>query len=309
MEPPMIIFFTSAACPHCIAFRGEDGKPSNNPDRPWNYHYIRELLSFPGSNFTKLRACCIMEIHCETMQNNIDNISEINFYELSPSLIQVNEQISKNSYNSNIIGSSIKRILIKRNGNLFDVNVFIDGVPSTKLSEIYRNYYVWGHMPDEMSEIRDLIIEAKNQGQNVDLHVVEALPNIDEEVRSFIRKSPSLLTNEKMFEQEIMSRFFGFQWVLHSILSPKIRDYEKYYPIWMLVLPSEYNASIAEQRAVYARVVNSVTKKQGNDFYTERFSVGETVGSLLDMYYEGDLKLKYESAMNSPSKRFSWQDR
>ena len=42
MEAPNIVFITSKACGHCIAFRGQDGLP--NDDKPWNYKYIRNIV-------------------------------------------------------------------------------------------------------------------------------------------------------------------------------------------------------------------------------------------------------------------------
>lgn len=305
-ELPKIVFFTSKTCGHCEAFRGANGKPSD--DKPWNYRYIRRLLNYPDSNFTKLRASSIVEINVLTMLNNIDNISEINIYTCIPSLDEVKAKIEESTKNgvtfdpSKMIGSAVERISIRR-GTLdrIMITVDIDGVFSPYMTEFYNDYYIWDRVPAEVKAVRYCLIS----GEKIPNRLLSKIQ--DTNVRDFIMNSYDSLRNSvELFEQQMTTHHFNFSWLMGKILPKQIRVYEQFYPCWLLVSTSEWNNAISTKNPIYARVVNNYTTLAKTGFTISPFSQGETIETLLDSYHRGEIPLHYDGSAVRKS-RFSWQ--
>lgn len=312
-ELPLIVFITSAQCGHCVAFRGNDGKP--NSSRMWNYDYIRSLLNiYPSKRHPEMRrrASAIVEIHVSTFGNDVDNISEINIYTSIPSIAEITALTKSGRIGSlkffdtnDIVGNSIERINIKR--GVFDsveVRVEVDGVYSRHMTESAVNDYVWGQSPEEIQLIRECIKE----GIKVPKEIFAEIP--DENLRKFVSSYYSQYKNDiKLFDQQLLTHHFNFHWVTSKIFVKDIRRYETHYPCWMIVSPSEWRKSLNDRRRpIYARVRNHMTQKTANGYTTIPFSDSETVEILLDKHENGSIKLEYDPTRNI-ARSFSWQKR
>lgn len=305
-KPQKIVFFTSKTCTHCKAFRGENGEPSN--DRPWNYAYIRRLLNYPGSNFTKQRTSSIVEINVSTMLNTIDNISEINIYTCIPSIDEVKAKIEESKRRgspfdpSKLMGSAVERISIKR-GTLDKINITvdIDGVYSPYMTEFYEEYFIWSRVPAEVRAIRYCLIA----GEKIPSILLSKIQ--DTNVRDFIMNSYDSLKNSvELFDQQMTTHHFNFVWLMSKLVPTQIRTYERFYPCWLIVSSEEWNNSISTNEPIYARVVNNITTLTRDGYSISPFSQGETIETLLDSYHKSEISLEYNEAM-IPRSRFSWQ--
>lgn len=312
-ENPLIVFTTSAMCGHCVAFRGRDGKP--DPSKPWNYDYIRFLLNkYPSRSNRTLsrRASSIVEIHVSTFQNNVDNIAEINIYTSIPSIAELTKIISEQGITSyrffdenDIIGSSVERINIKRGTfNSIEITVDIDGKYSQFMTNCNVDEYIWKHTPEEIQIIRTCIIEDMEIPRNI----FDTIEN--DSLREFVKAQYAEYRDDiKMFDQQLLTHYFNFPWLLSKIFVNDIRRYENAYPCWLLVSPSEWKQSLDDHsRPIFARSTNRITVKSDTGYTTKPFTQGETIETLLDSYEAGKLKLSYDPSVENV-KVYSWQIR
>jgi len=312
-ELPLIVFITSAMCGHCIAFRGKDGRP--DPSKPWNYDYIRMLLNkYPSKSNRNLkrRSSSIVEISVSTFQNNIDNIAEINIYTSIPSIAELNAIILEKGITSyrffdenDIVGSSIERINIKRGTfNSIEITVDIDGKYSHYMTESNIDEYIWKQTPEEIQIIRTCIIE----DIEVPKKLFESIEN--QHLREFVEIHYNEYRDDiKLFDQQLLTHYFNFPWLLSKMLVNDIRRYEIAYPCWMLVSPMEWKLSLEDHsRPIFARTTNRITVKSQSGYTTKPFTQGETIETLLDSYESGKIKLSYDPTTENV-KLYSWQIR
>ncbi len=127
------VLITSAQCGHCTKFRG-DGIPSS--DKEWSPELIRKLLTGRPDKgpYSKMRSEAVIEMFLRTSSNTGDNVSQINEYVMFQ---------SKDEKARNVLGTSLMRIGIKRDGNKILYDVSIDGVSYPDIAEkLHEKYYI-----------------------------------------------------------------------------------------------------------------------------------------------------------------------
>lgn len=313
----MIVFITNKNCGHCVAFRGKDGKPRN--DKPWNNDYIRSLLMYPELNQRniqnrisngrpqRLQASVIVEINVATSGRNLDNVAEINIYSIIPSVEEINDFFKthkgdfKFSDPPKIPGSAVERISIKRcQFNAIDIEVEVDGIYSPELSDFYTEEYFWKQVPAQIEILREYLFD----GIKVPDELLDEINN--KELTEFIKeKEAGINENINIFDDQIKSHFYGFPWLLKKICPIKLRDYEDYYPIWMLISPDEWKRSLALNSPLFARVTNNDTIWDGIKFSLVPYTRGEKIENLLEKYRNGDVGIHYNHETKKRPK-FTW---
>lgn len=321
-ELPLIIFITSQMCGHCIQYRGRDGNPTN--ERDWNYSRIRRLLNYPQSRFKKLNASAIVEFNISSNNNRDDNIREINIYSCIPSIEEIkrytksmkSEADFKYFDPAKIPGSVVERIKISRGTfHKLTIDVEVNDAGETShspyLTKFYNDEYIWDRVPLDIKMMRDFL----NKKGKIPISVLQDLKNDVEENRSSPEITMDLLNDivvnldeihndHSFFDRLLTEKYFNFKWFLRKNFTNQIRKYEKYYPMWMIVSPSEWRESVQNGTPLYARVVGNHTEMNGSSVSLKPFSNYETIDSLLEEYHKGNVSLHFEERSES---RYSWQ--
>ena len=212
--------------------------------------------------------------YIKKLLNDASKIIEIHTSSLSNNdnnIIGINIY-QKNSFNI------IERLSIKRGG--FDIVTFefnyepyetfkYDLKSIEIMKKEYENMYFWNLIP------KDIYNTYKKQIKNMDNNKL------------------------KFYEQEIKQKY-NYSYILDFIISPTIRNYEIFYPCWMLI---KHNAINDDN--VYARVINNITNKKNGKIELTFFSGSETIETLLQQYKDNKLKLDFNDNKELP--KFSWQ--
>jgi hypothetical protein len=306
-EYPMIVFFTNERCDHCAKFRG-DGKPSDS--QPWNNALIRKYLVNGSSTPTKqsVLASRIIEFHDNRgYGNKIDYIGEINLYSTIPSDVTITSDFFHDvmSDENPLFGSSILRIKLSRDRNSrVEIEVEIDGNNSDPRCEQIKSqaadFFIWDVIPIEFAIIRGYLLD-KITDKDVNFsEIMESIKGdplyeiINKEFYNFKRDSI-------MFDSILLTRF-NFSWFLKRFVPERIRDLERYYPTWMLVLPSEWRKGKDNGNKVYAKCVSAKTILEETRYKT--VDIGpEKLSDLLTLYWNGRLFLTYEEALLNESNK------
>lgn len=315
---PMIVFITNKNCGHCNILRGNDGKPKDSNPK-WNNDYIKSLLTYPELNNKsdskqktngrpkRLQASCIVEINVATSGRNLDNIAEINIYSIIPSIVEIERYISSNVRDykffdaSKIPGSAVERINIKRERlNNISIEVEVDGIFSPHLTEFYTNEYIWKQVPPQIEILREYLIT----DTIVPIELLNEIgnPNITEYV---IEYKDNGVNNIQHFDDQIKSHFYNFPWLLSKIVPIRIRDYEDYYPIWMLVSPNEWKHSLHTGSSIFSNVTNHETTWNGSKYEITPYTRGEKIEDLLEKYRNKQISLHYVEK-TKPKHKFTW---
>lgn len=299
---PMIVFFTYVGCDHCVAFRGKDGRPSDQ--RNWNSGFIRTLLT--GSNEPtlgrKLKCSRIINIHDYISGNKVENISEFIIYSLIPSDITVYPNLFNDLMEDEptIIGDSILRVAIKRipGNSLISISVEIDGDSHDSrcqlIEDLVWDFFFWDRIPIEFHDLRIMF----SKGQKFDLNsIVSSSFKNDPFFETLKRDFNKFLMNYHEYENIIKLRF-DYDWFLQVFFPGRLREIEIFYPTWMLILPSEWCGGFGNENKVYAKIKGVRTDLLGDRFVSKR-TLNEKIEDLILQYYSGRLFLKYSDVLKS----------
>lgn len=312
--PPIIVFFTSKQCGHCLSFRGQDGKPKQG--HPWNYDSIRNYLNKYTKDGIIPRSTLIIEIHKDkSLPSSLSDVSEINIYMSIPSESEIIELSKQKTIESpryfeenDVCGTSVQRINIKRGfHNRIEIKTEINESGRTKNSHLMKDYnfheFVWKNAPIEV-EVHRICVKRNKDLPNGILDDIKD-PNLRNHL---IEGYATFGKNSAKFDRYLLDNYFDYDWLVSRIIPHSLKMYEIHYPCWMLISPIEWGESVSNpERQIYARVKNHVTRKIRGRFIPQCFSQSETIEYLLDEYMNGDLKLEYDPSQTNSKKLYSWQ--
>ena len=255
MIKPIVVIVTSKTCPHCIHFRGDDGKPTD--DKQWSPKLIKKILTGVENPTTieNLKSEIVIEIHLSNMNIPSDNIIQVNEYNL---------------INNN--GISLRRIIYTRRKNdIISIDVEIDGILHPELSKSKKNSYYEEQLPIQcyklfLGDFDVLNEEPENDFVNeifVEAYEIlnEALVNLDS------GKSDDFNSRlDSLFESK-----FNFKWWLSNNIPNKLQYLVSSFPSWIYISPILWYNSIVYDSPLYG-VVNSstVTKHQDGTYSADR---------------------------------------
>ena len=251
-ELPITIVVTSRMCGHCIHFRGDDGKPTD--DKLWSPKLIKSMLTGeenPTVN-SKYISKMVVEIHLSNMNIPSDNIIQVNEY----NLINLNGKIS------------LRRIIFtRRKGDKISYDVEIDGISYPELALKQKQLYIENQLFNQLILL-----------YNGDLSILKEIPenNIVKSIFDKIKeKYPNAESNKsndfKTFLEDLYDNMFGFRWWLSKNIPYQIENLVSAFPSWIFVAPSQWTNSILNNSPLYG-VVNSsvVLKNKDGNYYSER---------------------------------------
>lgn len=306
-EYPMIVFFTNERCNHCSEFRGDDGKPTDT--RAWNNGLIRKYLVNGSVTPTKqsVIASRIIEFHDNRgYGNKVEYIGEINMYSTIPTDATITHEFIHDvmSDDDPMFGGSILRIKISRDRNSrTQIDIEIDGDESdprcSQIKSQVEDFFIWDVIPIEFLLIRGYLM---GKITDSDLNFQELMYSIkDDPLYEVINKEfYNFKRDNNMFDSILLSRF-NFPWFLSRFVPDKIRDLERYYPTWMLLLPSEWRKGKDHGDKVYAKCVSTKTVLDGTRFKT--VDIGpEKLSDLITLYWNDRLFLTYDEVLTNENK-------
>lgn len=307
-EYPFVIFVTNANCDHCRKFRGVSGLPITDS---WNNSYIKQILYGDVDNPKKedLKVSKIIELHDKRgFGNKINYIGEVNIYLSMPINQNIDDDFIINcmSDDCNIFGNAILRISIFYSVNgLIDFDVRINNVDNDKRCERIKSllwdFFVWNALPDQVFLLRCYFQKYIKNGDELELSDGKMFFNINtllsqlvnyELYDSIINRFHTFESSPASFDSLLLSNY-NFDWFLSKFLPSRLRDVERFYPTWMLVLPSEWEKAKYENTKLYVKVLNCKTILQGNKYITVD-STPEKLVDIISMYWKNRLFLTYE---------------
>lgn len=303
-EYPFVIFVTNSNCDHCRKFRGTTGLPDDS--RQWNHTYIKKILYGDVTNPKKedIKVSKIIELHDNRgYGNKINYIGEINIYLSMP----IDKQIDDNFINEcmsddcNIFGNAILRISIFYSHNGFiDFNVRINNVENDKrcqkIKSLLWDFFLWNTLPDEIYLLRCYFMGLIKNDNNFNINeLLSQLVNYDlyDEILDNFYKYQS---SPELFDTRLLTKY-NFDWLLSMFLPSRIREIERFYPTWMLVLPSEWDKAKHNNGKLYVKVLNHKTILRGTKYVLEEISK-EELTDLISMYWKNRLFLTYEENLS-----------
>lgn len=307
---PMIIFTTCSLCGHCISFRGPDGKPSDK--YPWNPGFIRKCL-LDGSGM-KLKCLRLINIHDGEFGADVSYIKEFNIYHMIPSDLKVTEDFfetimsDKNPY----VGNSILRVAVIKNSDMtINFSVEIDGSSEDQrcehIEKLVENFFFWNHIPLDFELLREHIYNVYNNKKTDFLENIITPELRADNFHSILIKEYRLYCQNPNKFDNLMKIRFDYSWFINSFYPYRLRELERMYPSWMLILPSEWKKGLHSNDPVYAKIASLKTVLKGNKFESSRAG-REQIEDLIIQYHAGRLSLTYEGVLmkqNQPENKKS----
>lgn len=300
-EYPFVLFSTNQRCHHCIDFRGSDGIP--NSSRKWNNNYIKSI--FFGSqiqNPTKsdVKILRIIEIHdTRGYGNNLSYIGEINFYFTMP----INKEINDNFFyecmsdDCIIFGDAILRISLQCDIDnkikvIVSINNSFDDRRCLKIQKLVEKFFIWDLIPDNVFLLK-LYFEGTVNNININ-NLMTSLRNYDlySDINSNFFRYKS---NPTLFCDLLLNKY-NFDWLISKFFPRELRRVERYYPTWMLILPSEWKRSRDSNDKIYVKCLNCKTILEGTTYKTID-STPETITDIISMYWRNKLFLTYDEEL------------
>lgn len=309
-EYPIIIFFTNAQCRHCIDFRGVDGTPKLN--REWSPNFIKNIFYNSKSNPKKedLQCSKIIEFHdTRGYGNKIQYIGEMNIYITMPHSQVITDNFFDDimSDKNDIFGECILRVSMVYSVNgIAEFIVTIDNETKDRRCDLIkilaREYFVWRSVPEDLFLLRSYFKGKLKPGEYSNEHFnslshYDFFPILSRDFYTMVQ-SPQIYDN-------LLLHFYNFDWIISNFLPSKIREIERFYPTWMLILPSEWARSRDMNDKVYVKVMNCKLILKG-DKYATIDSGNENISDLLKMYWRNRLFLTYEEENNLKPKSITF---
>lgn len=290
---PMLIFVTCQQCPHCIEYRGIDGKPSD--DKEWNSSNIRKLLM--GDN-GQLKCSRLINIHDSQSGPYLKNISEFIIYCMVSTDVQPNFFNLLMADEPLIVGNSILRVAILRGQeNQMKIEVELDGEKyghkCDKIREQVEDFFMWNQIPREFEQLKDFFEKHNLKYEDI------VTPELKQDsFYSILQEHFSKFSNNPLEYTAAIKKRFNYDWFLDTFFPVKLRDLEIFYPSWLLILPKEWGRGLScnGSEIVYAKVRGCNTVLVGNKYKSTRVN-NEKIEDVITQYYSGKIALTYSEKL------------